>query len=71
MTLAQHDDHRCQLRVLSSRHGQPLPIARSNGPCRSLDRTVGPFSRLSHRHHTPAWLSRRLSPAAFATLTPA
>ena len=31
MTLAQQDDHRCQLRVLSSRHGQPLPIARSNG----------------------------------------
>jgi hypothetical protein len=30
MTL--HDGHRCQLRVLSSRHGQPLPIARSNGP---------------------------------------
>jgi hypothetical protein len=71
MTLAQHDDHRCQLRVLCSRHGQLLPIACSNGPCGSLDRTVGPFIRLSHRHHSPAWLSCRLSPAAIATVTTA
>ena len=29
MILAEHDQHRCELRVRSPRHGHPLPIPRS------------------------------------------
>ena len=63
MTLAQHDDHRCQLRVLSLRPGRPLPIARSNAP---PDPSIALFdpSFASPTDTTARWLSRGSIPDA-------
>ena len=64
MTSARHDDHRCRLRVLSSRHGRPLPIARSNGPAHSSIALLDPsFASPTGARALPA-PSRRLSTAA-------
>jgi hypothetical protein len=64
MTLAQHDYHRRQLRVLSSRHGRPLPIARSNGPADPSIALLDPSFASPTRDRALRGPSRRLSPAA-------
>jgi hypothetical protein len=74
MTLAQHDDHRCQLRVFFSRHGQPLPIARSNGPADPSIALLDPSFVSPTGTTARSGLSCRLYPAAdppIATVTPA
>jgi hypothetical protein len=64
MTSARHDDHRCRLRVISSRHGGPLPIARSNGPADPSIALLDPsFTSPTGAIALPA-PSRRHSPTA-------
>jgi hypothetical protein len=63
MTSVPHDDHRCRLRVLSSRQGLPLPIVRSKGPADPSIALLGPsFASPTGASAMPG-PSRRLSPA--------
>ena len=74
MTFAQHDHRHCQLCVLSSRHDQPLLIARSNGPADPSIALLDPSFVSPTGTTARPGLSRWLSPAAdppIATVTPA
>jgi hypothetical protein len=63
MTSVRHDDHRCRLRVLSSRHGRPMPIARSNGPADPTIALLAPSFASPNGTRPQPGPSRRLSPA--------